>query len=440
MTVFDRRRLRYIRDIVRQGPTETGYAYFRARRRKRNIADDEPQLLDSDRIALEGRLDLTPQELEANAAVLRAFAETDELDVRTIHWFVPAFENVHQGGIHTILRFADHAKRVHGAESSFQVVDSDDPERAAAIGRRIGEAFPALNDSRVLAASAETGPCDAAFASTWTSIYRLARFDRARAKLVFVQDWEADFQPAGSASALMSEAAGLGFPGVVNTPALAEEWRKAGNPAFAFTPAVDTARFHPPAGPRAAEPVRIFFYGRPWNSRNAFGLGLMSLRLVKERYGDRVEIVSAGEGWSPGQYGVADVLDNLGLLEGLDAVADLYRSCHIGLVFMLTRHPSYQPLEFMASGMATVTNENPHTSWLLRHEETALLSRPIPSFVAEQVGRLVEDRELRERIAAAGLAQVREVSWEDQLERIWDALARPKASFTAAPRSSAPPG
>ena len=96
--------------------------------------------------------------------------------------------------------------------------------------------------------------------------------------------------------------------------------------------------------------MRIFFYGRPWNSRNAFGLGLRSLRLVKERYGERVEIVSAGEGWSPGQYGVADVLENRGLLESLDAVAELYRSCHVGLVFMLTRHPSYQPLEFMASG------------------------------------------------------------------------------------------
>ena len=69
---------------------------------------------------------------------------------------------------------------------------------------------------------------------------------------------------------------------------------------------------------------------------------------------------------------------------------------------MLTRHPSYQPLEFMASGMATVSNRNPHTAWLLRHEENALLADPLPALVAEQVARLVEDPGLRERLAAAG--------------------------------------
>jgi hypothetical protein len=450
MRRLDRRRLRYIRDIVRQGPTEAGYAYFRARRRKRNIADEEGGLLDSDRIALEEGLDVRREELDANAAALRAYEEMDGLDVRSIHWLVPAFENANQGGINTILRFADHARREHGATSSFSIVDSGDPARAAAAAQRIAAAFPALSGSEVLTSEAEPGSCDAAFATTWTSIYRLVGLRNARAKLVFVQDWEADFQPAGSAAALMREAATFGFPGIVNTPALADEWRRAGNPAVSFLPAVDTARFHPPDAPRAQTPVRIFFYGRPWNSRNAFGLGLMSLRLVKQRFAERVEIVSAGEGWSPGQYGVADVLGNRGLIEDLDAVAELYRSCHIGLVFMLTKHPSYQPLEFMASGMATASNENPFTTWLLRHEETALVSRPIPSFVAEQLGRLVEDEALRERLAAAGLSQVRAIRWEDQLERIWGALTKRGLAFTtepeldapltAAPRSSAPRG
>ena len=159
-------------------------------------------------------------------------------------------------------------------------------------------------------------------------------------------------------------------------------------------PAVDTGRFRPPAAARPDEPVRIFFYGRPWVARNAFALGLRSLRLVKERYGERVEILCAGGDWSPGQYGVGDVLDNLGMLDSLDEVAELYRSCHVGLVFMLTRHPSYQPLEFMASGAATVSNDNPHTGWLLRHEENALLAPPVPSLVAAQIGRLVDDRAL----------------------------------------------
>jgi O-antigen biosynthesis protein len=445
-----RRRLRYIRGIVRQGPTETAYAYLRSRRRRRNVPDEELDLLDSDRLVLERGFDLDTADIEANATTLRAYAEMDQLEVRSIQWFVPSFYLVYAGGIHTILRFADHAARRHGAESRFCVFDSDDPAMARRVDQRIAEAFPALAGSRVAPASEEPVPCDAAFATAWESIYRLARFEAARAKVVFVQDWEPDFHPAGSMSALMGEAAALGFPGIVNTPALADTWRAAGNPAVSILPAVDTERYHPPEAVRRDGRVRVFFYGRPKSPRNAFGLGLRALRRLKEEHGDRVEIVCAGEDWSPGQYGVADVLENLGMIEDLDEVAELYRSCDVGLVFMLTKHPSYQPLEFMASGMATVSNVNPATGWLLRHEQNALLARPIPSLVAEQLGRLVEDRELRDRLAAAGVEQVRGIRWEDQLERAWGALTKRGEPFTTepelagpatgAPRSAAPRG
>ncbi len=94
------------------------------------------------------------------------------------------------------------------------------------------------------------------------------------------------------------------------------------------------------------------------------------------------------------------------MLRSLEEVAALYRSCDIGLVFMHTKHPSYQPFEFMASGMATVSNINPATEWLLRDGENCLLTPPLPTPTAERLRRLVEDPELRARIAAAGLAEV----------------------------------
>ena len=74
-------------------------------------------------------------------------------------------------------------------------------------------------------------------------------------------------------------------------------------------------------------------------------------------------------------FGLKGRVRNLGVLSSLDEVAALYRSCDIGLVFMHTKHPSYQPLEFMASGMATVSNINPATAWLLRDGENCLLAR-----------------------------------------------------------------
>ncbi len=419
MKRIDRKRLAYMRAILRRGPAEAGYAFFRALRRRRNLADEDPQLLPSDRLVLSAGFEVSADDLEANARVLRAQIEAGPLEIRTVGWFIPGFYLVWGGGVHTLLRFADHLARSHGVQSSFCVFDSDAPAVIERVRRGIAAAFPALADVSVTAREAGLPACDAAIATAWESAWRLVRFRAARAKFMFVQDWEPDFYPAGSASAMLTEAARLGIPGIVNTPALADSYRAHGSPAVAFVPAVDTQRFYP--GQRAASgPVRIFFYARPKTARNAFGLGLAALRLVKQRHGDAVQIVCAGEDFSPGAFGVADVLDNLGQLKDLDRVAQLYRSCHVGLVFMLTRHPSYQPLEFMASGVATVTNENPHTAWLLHHEGNALLAPPVPALVAQQITRLVEDPALRERLAQAGRATVEPVRWEDQFERVWE--------------------
>jgi glycosyltransferase involved in cell wall biosynthesis len=363
--------------------------------------------------------------------VLREQARTDQLEIESIQWFLPWFHTPLFGGIYTILRFADHFARVHGVENRFCVYDAKSHDDWKMIARKVGEVFPSLADAGFTTwQPAKAGedpfghlaPADAVVATLWSSAYPVMRFNRVRAKFFFMQDFEPTFYAAGSASSLVEETYRFGIPGIVNTPGLAEVYRSYGNPAVSFVPAVDTHMYHPPAEPLPDEPVRIVFYGRPQTPRNAFGLGLAALSTVKKRYGDRVQIISAGEDWNPGQYSVKGLIENLGRLDSLDEVAALYRSCDVGLVFMLTKHPSYQPFEFMASGMATVTNSNPHTSWLLRHEDNALVAPGVPSLVAEQIGRLVEDPELRARIARRALEEVRAIRWEDQIESVWAAI------------------
>jgi O-antigen biosynthesis protein len=415
------KRARHVWSILRQGPTEAGYAFFRARRRRRNLADAEPELSESDLLGLRLASRIERAELEANAALLEAQAARGATPISSIQWFVPWFHLVTGGGIHTLLRFADHLAREHGVESRFCVHDRDTPALAADVSRKIAGAFPGLASAPVLPAGASLPAADAAIATDWPGVFSLLRFRDAPARFFFVQDWEPDFYPAGSASALLEAVGDLGLPGIVNTPGLADAYRARGNPAVSFTPCVDTTRYHPPAK-RPDNPVRVFFYGRPATPRNAFGLGLDVLRRVKERHGSAVDIVCAGEDWSPGQYGVADVLRNEGMLEDADAVADLYRRCDIGLVFMMTRHPSYQPFEFMASGMAAASNENPYTAWFLRHEHNCLLAPAVPALLAEQVSRLVDDAPLRARIAEAGRAEVSGRRWEDEIEGVWKTM------------------
>jgi O-antigen biosynthesis protein len=433
-----RERLEYIWSFVKKGPTEVGYAYFRARRRKKNQPDEDTWLNEWDRLPLEeaGRFDVSDAQLAGNARVLEEYERADSVEIRSIQWFIPYVPTVFLGGVYTILRFAAHFRREHGVDSRFCIYDVPEA-KAKRMTADLRSAFPELAEADVTFRDPpEGGPayshlreCDAAIATFWPSAYPVLRFDRARAKFFFVQDFEPYFYPASSAFALAEETYRFGLPGIVNTPGLADAYRAFGSPAVSFIPAVDIDRYRPPSEPLAGSPVRVFFYARPSTARNAFGLGLASLATLKQRFGDHVEIICAGESWNPGQFGYADTVSNVGRLRNLDEVSTLYRSCHIGLVLMVTKHPSYQPFEFMASGMACVSNANPDTAWFLKDDHNCLLARAVPDAIAGRIGRLVDDVELRSRLTATALEQVRAVRWDDQIERVWRTITKQEEAF-----------
>lgn len=433
MTRFGPVRRRYVWQVLKQGPTEVGYAYFRARRRRRNIADDEPAISESDRLMLSGAFDADDELLAENKKLTEKYLHSEAFDFRSVVWMLPFFHHVYFGGTHTLLRFAEHFARLHGVQTHFHCYDVGS-ESVRDMSRKIAAAFPSLAPATFTSGHdhLDTLPSsDAAIATLWSSAYPLLHLRGTRAKFYFVQDNEPQFYPAGAAWGLAEETYRLGLPGIVNTPGLADVYRSYGNPAVSFIPAVDQARYYPAHEPRhPAAPIRVFFYARPSTPRNSFGLGIMALAKLKEFHGDQVDIVCAGEDWNPAQFGVADRIRNLGMLGSLEDVADLYRACDIGLVFMHTKHPSYQPFEFMASGVATVSNANPATTWLLRDGENCLLTPPLPTPTAARLRRLVTDTDLRDRIVAAGLKEVAQYRWEDQIEQVWRAISLHDRSFT----------
>src|SRR5207253_1218145 len=135
----------------------------------------------------------------------------------------------------------------------------------------------------------------------------------------------------------------------------------------------------------------------------AFTLMVLIMKQLIKDYGQQVEIITAGADWDEGRYGLKGSITNKGLLHSLEEVAELYRSCDIGVVYMLSKHPSYQPFEFMASGMATVSNNNEDNLWLFRHEENCLTAEPSPAAMVEQIERLIKDDKLRQKIVKNGL-------------------------------------
>ncbi len=359
-----------------------------------------------------------------------------------ITWFLPFFHHPF-GGIHTILRLGDLLQKRHGIQSHFVIADSPQADLKS-LEAKVRAVMPldfkgtfqvlrGRDDLPNLAA------CDLAVATLWTTAYLVKDFEGALAKGYLVQDFEPLFYSASTLYALAEQTYRLGLYGIFNTRGLYESVT-ANYPMTGcwFEPAVDSTVFHA-RRPARFGPVKLFFYARPSNDRNGFELGVSALRDLKAEFGERIEIVTAGEHWDPATYGLEGAVTNLGVLP-YEKTADLYRQCDVGLVFMFTKHPSYLPFELMACGVTVVTNRNPANAWLLEPDINCLIADPTLTGVRNQLRRAILEPTLRERIARAGSERVSRTTWEAQADRIHASIAHalnPVASESDAAQSSA---
>jgi glycosyltransferase involved in cell wall biosynthesis len=208
-----------------------------------------------------------------------------------------------------------------------------------------------------------------------------------------IQDFEPAFYPAGSTYAQAELTYRFGFYGIANTQSIKEIYENNyGGIAVVLKPGIDKTVFYPGVEDRPVTPKRMFYYARPGTPRNGFELAAAALKMVKAKYGESVDIVCAGAGWNPADFGLKEVVRTVGLLP-YAATGDLYRNCHVGFVMMMTKHPSYLPFELMACGSLVVTNHNEANTWLLKDGENCLLSPPSASCLAETLCFALENYE-----------------------------------------------
>lgn len=365
---------------------------------------------------------VTDKELSANAASIDHGLDHRITRPRTVLWFLPVVTHALKGGVRTVFEFSQFLSLRHGTRSVFVIFSTGGDFDVSKIAKSIKENFPDLifvvrkfisgTDSEE-----ELPSSDVAFCTFWITAFPLLRYNKTYRKFYFLQDYEPMFYPGGELYMLAEQTYRFGFSAIANSPGVGETYLQYSEDVVSFIPGVDKEVFFPNTSGADRSQLQMVFYGRPKNPRNAFGLGLDILRIVKEHFGEQLRIVSVGSEWSPAEYGVSDVLENLGLLDRMEAVADVYRYSDMGLVFMSTPHPSYQPLEYMACGCVVATNLNEANSWLLS-TENALLLEPLAHVAAEKIISLLQEPERRRRITDAAKQTVHNMEWKTAYETI----------------------
>lgn len=351
-------------------------------------------------------------------------------EVKTVNWFIPDIDMPFFGGLNTAFRIADKLAREHGVVNRFIVLAA--PNNAY-VSSALAAAFPGLANSEIVFYSGQDEdlttlpPADAAVATLWLTAMHVAKSSNVKRKFYLMQDYEPSFYPASTLFAMAEESYRLGLYGICNTPSMHSIYTdEYGGEATYFVPAVDRSIYHT-AGRRekgADEPVTIFAYARD-HFRNCWELVFEALSRIKQIHGDGVRIVAAGARYLPES---ADFID-MGLLD-YRATGSLYRETDIGLTMQISRHPSYLPLELMASGVPMVAPDSRWFDWLFRDGENSLLTMRTLDDLVAKLDRMITDVELRKTLAAGAAATIdhHHSSWDAALAHIYDYMCNPTRS------------
>ena len=330
-------------------------------------------------------------------------------------WFVPDWNNVWGGGHYTLFRFANHFAKRDGSTQIIYIYNNNRHETPNSLQAELDMAVPdcklkVIVDPKLLPA------CTIALATTWQSAYSVRSFPFAENKFYFMQDYESQFYAFGTASMQANNTYTFGFTGITGGHWLKRMYQSHGGKAENYIFGTDRNIFYPgnQDGRVRATVKKVFFYGRPSTERRCFELGIAGLKKIAEKYPD-VEIVIAGLNLSAPPPFRATLLGNLSLA----ATGDLYRNCDIGLAFSGT-NLSYLPVELMACGVPVISNNGPQVEWYCEHMKNAYLIDPTPASILEAFETLYRNQEIRQKLVDGGIQKSMQVTWESEMDRIYD--------------------
>ncbi|MDG3041599.1 rhamnosyltransferase WsaF family glycosyltransferase [Roseicyclus marinus] len=352
----------------------------------------------------------------------------------TIHWIIPDFQPG-SGGHMTIFRMIRFLE-MFGHRCKVWI--------EAPVFHKSGEAAwdTIVKHFQCIAAPvdfAENGlfeaTGDAVVATGWTTAYLARAVTGFHERFYFVQDYEVEFHPTGSERLLAEQTYRFGLPCICASPWLERIMReKYGAWACHFHLAYDLEIYNPAetVAAEAATPLRIAVYARDHTARRCVTLSLMALEHLAALRDD-FEVHFFGQTDLP--FGMVSFpAVNHGVLSAAK-LADLYRSCDIGICFSGTNY-SLVPQEMMACGLPVVELDGDSTRAIFP-EGVVTLAGPDPVDIAGKIAGLLEDRALRARQAEAGRAWAAAFSWEDSA-RIVERSLRERLTEIAPRRIAAP--
>ena len=324
---------------------------------------------------------------------------------------VPPFQRG-SGGHSTIFTIVERLERM-GHTCSIWMFDTRAVHRREAqsvLRRRIVEEFAPVS-APVFKGFEDWYGADVVMATGWDTAYQAVLLPGCRARAYLINDHEPEFFATSAESLWAARTYELGLYGIS-----ASRWlrdllaRRYGQTGGWFRLGVDHAIYRPRKLPRRRDTV--IWYTRAFTPRRAGPLGELALEELHRRQPDTRFVL----------FGQREPLDLpfphelLGIVSR-ETLARAYSEATVGLCLSLTNY-SLIPQEMLACGLPCVDLSGGSSEAELSRDGGMELAEPDPLALADAMERLLGDRALWRRRSEAGMAQVREASWDEAARQV----------------------
>lgn len=285
------------------------------------------------------------------------------------------------GGLRKIFRFCSDWARA-GKQITVYVPTADHPSKISTDIKRWFYDFPcSIRNFR-----GRVGRHDAYVCTHWSTAYALRDFEAKEEIWYFVQDFEPMFDSVSTNYVKALSTYSMGFNLVCFGSWVADRLKREIGAAATVIPFTLDREIYS-SSPVIGKSIDILFFARPSQPRRCFELGVDALRRVFKR-NSTLRIALFGEK-DYGDLGFA--YRNLGMVEDLHRLADIYRKSQLGVCFSST-NPSLVGYEMLACGAPILDLRLPGSHLNFQGERFVHYADPNPRDLADAIGRaLAED-------------------------------------------------
>jgi GT2 family glycosyltransferase/glycosyltransferase involved in cell wall biosynthesis len=342
------------------------------------------------------------------AAPVAGMSERPALHVAVL---IPPFQRG-SGGHGTIFTLIERLEGM-GHSCSIWMYDTQGVHRHEAqsvLRRRVVEEFAPVR-APVFKGFEDWYGADVAVATGWDTAYQAVLLRDCRARAYLINDHEPEFFATSAESIWAARTYELGLYGIS-----ASRWlrdllaRRYGQRGGWFRLGVDHGVYRPAALDRRRDTV--IYYVRTHTARRAVPLGVLALEELHRRRPDTRFVL----------FGQREPLDlpfphELLGIASRETLARSYSDATVGLCLSLTNY-SLIPQEMLACGLPCVDVVGGSTEAELGRDGGMELAEPDPLALADAIELLLDDRARWGRRSRAGVAQVKDASWDEAARQV----------------------